>query len=140
MAASVGGRPPFYNEPEDLANAIDDYLINGIEERPIALGKQVVTAKVPTITGLCWHIGFESRQSFYDYELKPEFAYIVKRARLYIEKQYEALLQAGQNPSGPIFALKNMGWKDKTESEISGPNGGPIEVAGFNYLIPDKEA
>jgi hypothetical protein len=32
---------------------------------------------------------------------------------------YEEQL-SGTAPTGSIFALKNMGWKDKTETEISG--------------------
>jgi len=72
-----------------------------------------------TITGLAYHLGFESRQSFYDYEEKTEFTYTIKRARLRIEMIYEERLQE-QTCTGSIFALKNMGWKDKNETEYTG--------------------
>ena len=36
-----------------------------------------------------------------------------------IENGYEKRLFEN-NPTGSIFALKNMGWKDKTETEHSG--------------------
>ena len=36
-----------------------------------------------------------------------------------VECEYEKRL-AGQSPTGAIFALKNMGWKDKSEVEQSG--------------------
>lgn len=73
-----------------------------------------------TITGLALFLGFESRQSFYDYEEKPDFTYIIKVARLRVENQYELRLNNNPSPTGAIFALKNMGWKDKQETEISG--------------------
>jgi hypothetical protein len=59
-------------------------------------------------------LGFESRQSFYDYEEKEEFTYTIKKARMLIENEYEFQLQRG-NTTGAIFALKNFGWKDKSE-------------------------
>lgn len=73
----------------------------------------------PTITRLCYNLGFESRQSFYDYEKREGFSYIVKRLRLWIESGYEEAL-SNNSPTGAIFALKNMGWKDKSEVEQSG--------------------
>ena len=118
-----GGRPPFFESVIDLDNAIDDYFNNGIKKRKVVVGKppnqQVVELEVPTITGLCYYLGFESRQSFYDYEKNEEFSYTIKRSRLFIEKEYEEQLSVG-NTVGAIFALKNMGWKDKTETEHSG--------------------
>lgn len=72
-----------------------------------------------TITGLCYSLGFESKQSFYDYEKDPKFSYTIKRLRLRIESVYESLLQ-GPSPTGPIFALKQWDWRDKQEVEHSG--------------------
>lgn len=79
----------------------------------------------PMITRLAYELGFESRQSFYDYEAKSEFSYIIKRARLYVESGYESLLQ-GTNVAGSIFALKNMGWKD-TQAVDHTSNGESIQ-------------
>lgn len=93
---------PFYETPEDLQKKIDDYfnIVPGDENK--------------TITGLCYFLGFESRQSFYDYEEKENFSYTIKRARLRIESRYEDRLFENSN-AGAIFALKNFGWTDKTE-------------------------
>ena len=91
-----------------MMNKAADYILQCQEKkRPL------------TIAGMCYELGFETRQSFYAYEEKPEFSYTVKRIRLFIESQYEENL-SGTTPTGSIFALKNMGWKDKTEQEISG--------------------
>lgn len=120
------GRPPIFKDSAELIEAVQDYFDNGIKMRKVVIGKppnqQIETVPVPTITGLCYHIGFESRQSFYDYEEKTEFSYTVKRARLFIEKEYEEQLQVG-NTVGAIFALKNMGWMDHNRTELTGPEG-----------------
>lgn len=106
---AVMGRPAVYTEPGDLQAAVEEYFA-GIED-----GK-------PTITGLAYHLGFESRQSFYDYEKNSDFSYIIKRARLRVEVGYEESLRTN-NPTGSIFALKNMGWKDKTETGFTDKDG-----------------
>lgn len=113
------GRPPFFDSPEELQKAIQEYI--------------TTTGIKSTITGLAYHLGFESRQSFYDYEEREEYSYIIKRARLFIESCYEEKL-SGNNCTGPLFALKNMGWKDKQEIEQSGG----INITGFNYLPPNE--
>lgn len=112
-----------YETPEELQNAIDDYFQNGVKVRKVLVGKkpnqEIAEIPVPTISGLCYHLGFESRQSFYDYEEREGFSYTVKRARLFMEVEYEEQLQVG-NVTGAIFALKNFGWTDKTEYENTG--------------------
>lgn len=112
------GRPPLYDNAEDLQKAIDDYFKEGVETKTVVVGppnnKTTIEVEVPTITGLCYFLGFESRQSFYDLEKRPGFSYTVKRARLFIEKHYEEMLQSG-NTTGAIFALKNFDWKDRQE-------------------------
>lgn len=99
------GRPAVYSSSIDLQNQVDKYFMS-LDSKP-------------TITGLALYLGFESRQSFYDYEKNGEFSYTIKRARLRIENEYEKALH-GNSPTGAIFALKNFGWKDKQEIEQSG--------------------
>lgn len=130
------GRPPLYNTPEEMSAAIEEYFMPEVEDITTvksATGKIVTKtgnkSRQPrekvTISGLAYHLGFESRQSFYDYEEKPEFTYIIKRARIRVEISYEERL-AENACTGAIFALKNMGWRDKTEQESYGKDGGPI--------------
>lgn len=96
------GQPRKYKTAEDMQNAIDRYFAQ---------------EKKPTISGLALELGFESRQSFYDYEKMQEYSYTIKRARLKIESYYEQHLLAPGTATGAIFALKNFGWKDRTEIE-----------------------
>ena len=98
------GRPPQFKTAEDMQAAIEDYFDTHSEGKP-------------TISGLCYHLGFTSRQSFYAYEKKAEFSYTIKKARLRIESGYEKYLHGGQC-AGAIFALKNFGWSDKQEIEV----------------------
>lgn len=115
-----GGRPALYTDPITLEQKIEEYFNGGANKRTIIVGKgeskQSIEIPIITITGLCYFLGFESRQSFYDYESNVEFSYIIKKARLRVEMQYEEMLQMDVSAAGPIFALKNMDWKDKTEN------------------------
>jgi hypothetical protein len=141
----VGGRPPKYNTAKELQAAIEDYFANGVTERTIIVGpsinRRTETIPVPTITGLVLHCGFADRASFYDYEKKPKFTHTIKRARTFIEKEYEEQLNTG-NVAGAIFALKNFGWTDKQEY-IHGITEGLADILGMidgstKGKLPDK--
>jgi hypothetical protein len=104
-----------------LQSKIDEYFvfIEGEREDDMLLlagemPKWIRYPQPPTITGLALYLGFESRQSFYDYAERKQFSYTVKRGRLKIEHEYEKSLRS-QTFAGAIFALKNMGWKDRTD-------------------------
>jgi len=104
------GRPPKYKTIKELQEKIDGYfeLIKNEEKAH------------PTLTGLALHLGFESRQSMYDYEKNEMFSYTIKRARTFIENVYENHLLKPGCATGAIFALKNFDWTDKQEFEHSG--------------------
>lgn len=103
-----GGRPAHYETPDDLREQVEAFF------------EWCLTEKIKsTVTGLCLYLGFSSRSSLDDYEKRSdEFSYIIKRSRLAVENSYEL---SGQTID--IFALKNMGWKDKSETELSGELG-----------------
>lgn len=134
------GRKPVYKNPEELASKLLEYFewIQGefiiehkVTTKTTGKGKDAVTitesepVKIwvrypehPTMTGLAVFLGFESRQSLYDYAKKPRFSYSIKKALLEVEYNYEKSLN-GDKVIGIIFALKNMGWTDKTETDIT---------------------
>ena len=117
---------PRFETAKELQTKIDKYFKNCPDKKKIVTKTgSVIEVPILTICGLCLYCGFESRQSFYDYEKRPAFSYTIKRARLFIEKEYEQMLQ-GQNCTGAIFALKNLGWIDKTSQEITGKDGEPL--------------
>lgn len=103
-----GGRPRHYETPEDLRDKIVEYFDRCDKDGTKA-----------TITGLALYLGFASRSALDNYEERGEdFLYLIKRAKLAVENSYEL-----SGSSFDIFALKNMGWKDKTETEVSGGMG-----------------
>lgn len=127
------GRPPKFKSEKQLQAKIDEYFTNCPDTRTLtAFDKnsgEFVTYQLstPTITGLALFLGFCDRRSFYEYEQKAEFTHAIKKARLKIENEYEKQLP-NPNNSGIIFALKNLGWKDRTEQEIVNKNGLNITV------------
>lgn len=121
------GRPIYYETAQELQDVAEDYLLQ-CEKK----------GKNPTITGLAYYLGFESRQSFYDYEERGEFSYIIKRLRLAVESGYESRLGEAAC-TGAIFALKNMGWKDKTEQDLKVEGGVQIVMKKVDSVKPDYE-
>lgn len=127
-----GGRPAHYENEADLIAAIDNYFIyiegetkqvqhEPDKDHPSAwFSDEWVRFPEPaTVTGLALYLGFCSKSSLFDYETKEEFSTIIKKARTRVEHEYEKRLHSDKNV-GAIFALKNMGWKDKTETEVIG--------------------
>jgi DNA-packaging protein gp3 len=111
-----GGRPPKFETPEQLETACQEYFdLNG---------------STLTITGLAMYLGFDSRQSLYDYEKREEFSFIIKAARLAVENSYEKSLRT-VSVAGAIFALKNMGWRDKVETGFTDNEGKDREITGM---------
>lgn len=105
-------RPLIFKTPEDLQSKVDEYI---------------KTQDKPTLAGLAYHLGI-NRQTLYNYKERPEFLDIIKRATDYIESQYEQRLIYGTNPTGLIFALKNMGWRDKQEVDQKTEHSGGINI------------
>lgn len=136
----MAGQPPIYSTPDDLQNQIEEYFATGVKKKTILIGKapkQIpIVIEVPTITGLCIFLGFASRQSFYDYEEREGFSYTIKRARLFIENEYEEMLQTG-NTTGAIFALKNFGWIDKQDINQKTELSGSLGFTGIEIIKPD---
>jgi len=113
------GMIPDYKTPEEMQDKIDKYFNS--------LGKR----DRPTISELCYELGFCSRQSFYDYEEKKEFSYTIKRAKLRIQIHYEKQLNYN-GCTGAIFALKNFGWIDRQDMNIKGEVSGNIIINRSN--------
>ncbi|GAB3994629.1 hypothetical protein GCM10028807_32650 [Spirosoma daeguense] len=132
------GRPAKYSTVEELESRIEEYFIycegqyedqtNTVNKRrknqetgkmelvPVEVSNRVCVRapERPKITTLALFLGFESRQSLADYVKRESFSYPIKRALLIIESEYEDILPFAKG-GGVIFALKNMGWEDKTE-------------------------
>jgi len=126
------GRPPMYEDPSELEAKFNDYFERQErEKRPL------------TIAGLCLAAGFSSRQTLHNYEERPEFMDVVKKARLRVEEYLSERLLSGAQGSavGAIFTLKNIApefRKDRHETQITGAGGGPVEVAAGLAGMPPR--
>lgn len=137
---ATAGRPAHYETPEQLQEAVDNYFIYcegeyHLETQPSAstvkkpgkspaaggYDQEAITEQVKvwdrypepyTVTGLVLYLGFAHRQSLDDYEGRAGFSDIIKRARSRVENAYEKRL-FNDRPTGAIFALTNMGWKNQ---------------------------
>jgi hypothetical protein len=131
------GRPPKYKTAKELQDKIDDYFNKPTRFREVWHDGERVKIPIFTITGLVLHLGFCDRASFYDYENRNEdFSHSIKAARTFIEREYEELLHSG-NCTGSIFALKNFGWKDKSELEqtTTVTMMGTVEIDGKPFQV-----
>jgi len=108
-----GGRPRKYETPEAFDAKVEEYQLYCVENNePV------------TWTGLALYLGFSSRQSIDEYLQYDGFSDSVKRAKTFVEWNYEKRLASGEGtPTGAIFALKNFGWKDKTELDHKSTDG-----------------
>jgi len=120
------GRPLKFKKPEEILNVAAKYF-----EEMIAKNQPI------TVTGLCMALD-TTRDVLMDYqdERGEEFSNAVKKCKLVCENFAENQLYKG-NPTGPIFALKNFGWKDKQEIDL-GDSEKLDEVRNkLNNLIED---
>ncbi len=111
------GRPLKFSSPEELQAKIDEYF-HSFDEGGINRDKPI------TITGLALWLG-TYRDVLCDYQEKDEFSNTIKTAKLRVEQYAEERLYSGP-ATGPIFALKNFGWKDTQDHNLGGQKDNPI--------------
>lgn len=116
----MAGRPLMFSTPHALEDALETYFESTPREEW-------------TVTGLALALG-TSRQVLVDYAERDGYAELVNRAKLRVENAYEISLRK-HGRSGDIFALKNFGWKDKTEQDINANVTGQLSWA--RYEKPD---
>ena len=112
----VGRHSPIVKTPEEFEKRFHEYVDDC-----------VANDRRPTITGAAYHRGFQSRQSFYDYENSDVFGRVTQRARLLLESwAEEELFRLTGQVAGSIFWLKNHGWSDRQDVSL---DVDPVETA-----------
>ena len=96
-----------YETPEQFDRAVDAYI-----EECREAGRPV------TWTGLALGMGFAGRECLDMYKKYRGFKRSVQRAHTIVEYNYELRLH-GNTPTGAIFALKNMGWRDDRGMDVT---------------------
>lgn len=101
-------REHMYKSVEEFDFIVDSYVALMLHEgRPLSL------------PGLCLALGFSDKSTLYEYqERDDDWTHSVKRARQLVEA---ATVEAGYkgNAGMPVFILKNMGYSDRADVNIS---------------------
>ena len=132
------GRPPKFKSVEAMERLIEAYfegcrgeVLRGAGDVPVLnkYGEVVmVGARPPTMTGLALALGFADRSSLLDYEGKPQFEAVIRRAKSRIEQYTEERLFDRDGNRGAQFSLQNnfRGWKESRDVTLSAAEGADI--------------
>lgn len=113
---NLGGRPPIYESNEENYKIVSELCDSYFE----TLSKDPMVFDPPLVTMLALHLGFESKNTLYDYSKKDGFSDSIKRALTKIEAYHEKQTAGGDKCTGNIFVLKNFNWKDTQNIDHSG--------------------
>lgn len=105
-----------FSSAEEFQKSVDEYFAQAGDK--------------PTITGLALHLDCEI-ETIKNYQERDEFSAPTKRAYLRVQNGYEKRMHEGA-PTGAIFALKNFGWKDKTEVDQN--MSGKLDIGGIKIV------
>lgn len=100
----------------------------------------------PTIAGLVLHLGFTNRSTMEAHVRRhPDFREAHSTFMTVIESALESAIHEPKGQAGKMFLLKNIpqglapddpvnkpmeyAWKDKATTELTGANGGPLEIS-----------
>jgi hypothetical protein len=125
----AAGRPLKFSSPEELKQKAEGFFERCIaEDRPI------------TITGLALALD-TTRETLCDYQKKDEFSDTVTKIKLRVEQYAEEQLYVGKAATGPIFALKNYGWRDSQDVNLGGQGGeNPVRsLVEISFVDPVDE-
>jgi hypothetical protein len=96
---------PLSNTPESVKQGLDKYFASN---------------KFLTWSGTILAAGFNSRESWREYEKRLEFVDLLKSARLKLTEFEEKQGSESRNQSYWIFRLKQHGWTDVQQIEHTG--------------------
>ena len=123
---------PWKYTPEELQAKIDAYFKDIMEPKK-GLDGELYYEPV-TITGLALACG-TSRNRLCAYAERDDYAEMIEVAKLRVEHYAERQLYLGKAATGPVFALKNFGWRDDQNVNMGGQEGNPIGVDGKIEIV-----
>lgn len=135
-ARSSHGRKPLFANPEDLWEACCEYFA-WVEDNPLWENKvaqfqggvvdmPAAKMRVMTLTGLCLFIDI-SLDAWHNYRKRDGFIVVCEQAETTIREQKFAGASAGL--FNPMIIARDLGLKEATTQEITGKDGGAIEIA-----------
>ena len=146
-ARSTHGRTPIFDNHEDLWDACLQYF-TWVEDNPLKeekpfqfMGKivknDVSKMRAMTIGGLCIFLGI-CQNTWANYKKNEDFLRVTRQAEEIIRDQ--KFSGAAASLLNPNIIARDLGLKDASSKEISGPDGGPIEVTGIEVsFVKAKE-
>ena len=125
------GKKLKYTTAEEMQQVIDEYF-DGCKGNLLYLpnGKPCLDKfgypiydgkRQPTMSGLAFALGFSSRQSILNYQNRPEFEEVIKRAKLRLEMYTEERLFDKDGSNGAKFSLMNNfpNWNEASTKEAA---------------------
>ena len=126
----LGGKPLIYETPEKLQAAVDRYFIYCQGEKALDNEGNPIITKYgflysrdpipPTVEGMCVYIGFNAKQTWYNYAEREEYIDVVTRARLKFE-QYntESLYDRDRFKGAERTLVHHYGWEPANQIQIT---------------------
>ena len=96
-----------YDNAKDLMEKVEEYF-------------NTTKPQDQTAAGLCIFLGI-ARTTYNNYaagSLGEEVAEVIAWAKTRLEHKYALDLNYKANPTGPIFALKQLGWRDNQDVDV----------------------
>lgn len=119
------GRPLKFQSVEEMEKLINAYFDSCFKKNEETGEAEQIEPF--TVTGLALAVGTD-RKGLCEYAERPEFSNSIKKAKAFIENYAEKSALISRNPAGAIFILKNHGWSDTQKLELTGADGGPIDM------------
>ena len=150
-AKNPGGRPTVYQD--SFCDELIEYFSQESHKEVIvkdAKGNErteIVPGKFPTLARFAANIGVH-RDTLHDWanaknpdgsRRNPKFSDTYKRAKdLQEANLVEGTMAGAYNSTFAIFTAKNvLGWRDKTEQEITGKDGAAFTGIQVSFVTPD---
>ena len=131
---SSHGRKPIFSDPDQLWDACTQYF-EWCEENPLMEAKvcsyqgvnvieSVPKMRAMTISGLCLFLDI-AEETWSNYREREDFVGVTTRAEKIIYNQ--KFSGAAADLLNANIIARDLGLKEKSETEVTGKNGGPIE-------------
>ena len=140
-ARSSHGRNPIFKNSDQLWSSCVEYF-EWVEDNPLLEEKifhnqgEITRATISklramTLNSLCIFLDI-SDETWFNYRKKDDFVGGTTRVESIIYSQ--KFTGAAADLLNPNIIARDLGLKDASKQEVSGPNGKPIEVSTFNFI------
>ena len=131
-ARTGAGRPLKFTSVEELEEKIQQYFDECDSRVVTKVTKQgdIVDVNMPrpyTLSGLACYLDC-NRQTLLNYSKQEKFFGTIARAKEKCERFAEEQLYEGNDRGAKFCLLNGYGWSDTQKLELTGADGGPVEV------------